>query len=272
MDFAPENYLPEDTEARLRAWDTNPELGPAMLTEQPAKRLGHYFERLYECLLGDLLGWEILLKNQPVRNNGITLGELDFIVRNPGDGTIEHHEIAVKFYLGYCDTDQREPLWYGPNARDRLDLKTRRLTDHQSQLTKRKEARILLQSRGIETPVRPRIFMPGYLFYQPGAQLQPPEGVAPDHLRGEWLYIDELGGSGTAGAVDTQHWVPLMKPHWLGSWRQQERPNQQDAEEALEMVRSRGIPRLFAALAPCPTTGTWRETARLFVMPRAWPG
>ena len=77
MGFNPENILPDDTEERLKAWDRAPQHGPEVLTEEPARRLGHYFERLYECLMRDLLGWEILLKNQPVRNNGITLGELD---------------------------------------------------------------------------------------------------------------------------------------------------------------------------------------------------
>ncbi|MDL0430290.1 DUF1853 family protein [Marinobacter sp. TBZ242] len=267
MGFAPENHLPQDTEQRLKAWDSAPHRGPAVLTEEPAPRLGHYFERLYECLIQDLLGWEILLKNQPVRNNGITLGELDFVVRNPADNVVEHHEIAVKFYLGHLDAGRDIPLWYGPNSRDRLDIKTQRLISHQSQMSERPEALTLLESLGIETPTRPRIFMPGYLFYPLGETVSPPTGIPPDHLRGDWLYVDELDQM----MDNTRRWIPLIKPHWLGPWCQEEAPDYQETEAALEVVRSAGIPRLFAVLERSPADGYWWETSRLFVVPAAWP-
>ncbi|MGM0774121.1 DUF1853 family protein [Marinobacter sp.] len=267
MGFVPEKYLPEDAEERLEAWDHNPGAGPAVLTEQPARRLGHYFERLYECLIENLLGWEILLKNQPVRSNGLTLGELDFVVRNPADNSVEHHEIAVKFYLGYPEADQDTVLWYGPNSKDRLDIKTRRLVGHQSQMTQRPEARNLLTSLGIETPARPRVFMPGYLFYPLGKTLARPADVPPDHLRGGWLYLHQLDDMIDRPA----RWVPLVKPHWLGPWRQPQAPDFRKTKEALEDVRSAGVPRLFAALEQSPVDGFWQETSRLFVVPEAWP-
>ncbi|HEY9119964.1 MAG TPA: DUF1853 family protein [Marinobacter sp.] len=265
--FIPEKYLPADVEHRLQAWDSSPGAGPAVLTEQPARRLGQYFERLYQCLLEDLLGWEILLKNQPVRHNGITLGELDFVVRNPADNAVEHHEIAVKFYLGHQRAEQKTPLWYGPNSRDRLDIKTQRLTEHQSQMTHRPETRHLLESLGIETPVRPRVFMPGYLFYPLTETLLTPPEVPPDHLRGEWLYFDDLKGV----TNDTERWVPLIKPHWLGPWRQRQAPEAGQTEQALEVVRTAGVPRLFARLVPSEIDGYWQETSRLFVVPGTWP-
>jgi len=266
--FEPSIYLPHNLHQRLQAWDEAPEAGPKVLTEEPARRLGHYFERLYECLLEDLLGWEVLLKNQPVRNNGITLGELDFIVRNPVDQAIEHHEIAVKFYLGYRGDHPAAPLWYGPNAKDRLDLKSQRLIDHQSRLTDKPEARALLESLGIPLPTRTKIFMPGYLFHPVGDPIPPPV----DHLRGEWLYIGELDGSGESGKDYTQNWVPLIKPHWLGPWSQQQRPDSKQTSDALETVRSAGIPRLFAALQQFPGDHQWREASRVFVVPENWPG
>ena len=266
MGFAPDRFLPADTEDRLRAWDKAPNRGPEVLTEPPARRLGHYFERLYECLLKDLLGWEILLKNQPVRSNGITLGELDFVVRNPVDDAIEHHEIAVKFYLGHREEDQDNARWYGPNSRDRLDIKTQRLTGHQSQMAARPETRNLLASMGIERPSVARVFMPGYLFYPLGDSLPPPDNLPSGHLRGNWLHIDDLDR-----VTDTERWVPLIKPHWLGPWQQSQAPNHPLTQEALDLVRSAGIPRLFAVLQQSSADGYWRETSRLFVVPGTWP-
>lgn len=268
-------HLPDNLDETLADWDRVPEQGPPVLTEVPAKRLGHYFERLYECLLEDLLGWQVLAKNQPIRNNGLTLGELDFIVQNPVDQVVEHHEIAVKFYLGYPDTDPSSTLWYGPNARDRLDLKAHRLLSHQSQMAETPEAQALLQSLNIPAPVRARIFMPGYLFYPAGHPISPPKNVPPDHLRGEWIYIDDLAvfcSDRERPEAAWEHWVPLIKPHWLGPWSQSDEPDQEATADALDMVRSAGIPRLFALMRQYPGENIWRESSRLFVVPRSWPG
>lgn len=272
-------HLPEDLEQRLRAWDTAPEKGPALLTAPAAPRLGKYFENLYHCLLRDLLGWDILLSNQPVRSNGITLGELDFIVRNPVDQAIEHHEIAVKFYLGYAPdhggSPRSGPLWYGPNASDRLDLKSERLIKRQSRLTEKPATRDLLHELNIPVPVQARIFMPGYLFYPASQPIPPPAGVPPNHLRGKWLGIDDLdrrNHSGTLPETLRGPWVPLVKPHWIGAWRQDTPPDSPAAEQALAMVRATGKPRLFAVLEHDSQQGLWRERNRVFVVPATWPG
>lgn len=109
--------------------------------------------------------------------------------------------------------------------------------------------------------------MPGYLFYPLVETLTPPADVPPDHLRGNWLYIDTLDQV----MEDTKRWIPLVKPHWLGPWRQKEVPDWRETESALEMVRSAGIPRLFAVLEQSPVDGYWQETSRLFVVPTVWP-
>ena len=271
--FSPGQHVTAETTERLTAWDKNPENGPDLLTEAPPRRLGQYFERLYQCLLEDLLGWEVLLKNQPIRNNGLTLGELDFIVRNPLDQTIEHHEIAVKFYLGYLEPDQPSPLWYGPNASDRLDIKTERLLSHQCRLAEFKETRARLSELGIPVPDQARAFMPGYLFYPSSSEMQPPERVPESHLRGEWMYIDQLSDRqlGQCAGSDETAWVPLRKPHWLGPWIQKQRPDQQDTEQALSAVRATSTPRLFAVMKQTPDQQKWQEITRIFVVPHNWP-
>ncbi|MCL1484758.1 MAG: DUF1853 family protein [Marinobacter sp.] len=137
LSFTPQRYLPNDYLATLLNWDAHPQNAPALLGEPPQKRLGHYVERLYRVLLENLLGWDILLQNQQIHSDGRTIGELDFVVYNRHRQRIEHHEIAIKFYLGHTQ-------WFGPNAHDRLDLKTRSLLDQQSQRSQTPEARELL--------------------------------------------------------------------------------------------------------------------------------
>lgn len=261
--FDAARYLPPGWQETLQQWDRHPETAPARLMAPPKRRLGLYFEELYEVFLSELLGWEILLRNQQIQSAGRTLGELDFVVRNPHTGRTEHHEIAIKFYLGVADriTGSR---WYGPNARDRLDLKTLHLTEHQSRRAQLPEALQLLSEHGITGPIEARIFMPGYLFYPLNTPLPEPSEVPAEHLRGGWVYTDE------AAAMDSSGWVQLHKPHWIGPWHQVPAPT--DAGMQIRQIEQDRIPRLFADLEYYRPSRHWREQRRLFVMPRSWPG
>lgn len=262
--FQPTNYLPEDYLARLLAWDQNLQAAPQLLREPPQRRLGFYFERLYEVMLTDLLGWQILLKNAQIQSNGHTLGELDFVVHNTTDNRIEHHEIAIKYYLGVPNGGDTA-LWYGPNARDRLDLKSDRLINHQSTRTRQPETQALLSKHGISGPLTARIFMPGYLFYPLADAMESPPETPGDHLRGWWDYADNLSDT------DTSSWVQLHKPHWVGPWRQDTLPANQDASQEIALINRDRIPRLFSELVPDGQSDGWVEQRRVFVVPSSWP-
>lgn len=264
LTFEPARYLPEDLNSKFSAWDCSPDAAPALLREAPQKRLGFYFERLYQVLLEDLLGWNILLQNRQIQSNGRTIGELDFVVHNRADNRIEHHEIAIKYYLGVPDLHGKT-LWYGPNATDRLDLKTDRMLRQQSQRTQLPEARTLMAEANITGPVTPRIFMPGYLFYPADQQVTVPDYVPANHLRGRWRYLSQLKSSDIAG------WVVLNKPHWIGSWRQSEAPESEEVSSALNKIERHAMPLLFANLERDSSTGLWQETDRIFVVPDNWP-
>ncbi len=263
--FDAASYLPSGWQETLQQWDRHPETAPARLLAPPKRRLGLYFEELYGVFLSELLGWEILLRNQQIQAAGRTLGELDFVVRNPHTGRTEHHEIAIKFYLGVADsvTGSR---WFGPNARDRLDLKSQHLTEHQSRRAQLPEALEMLSEHGISGPLEARIFMPGYLFYPLNTPLPAPPGVPDGHLQGCWVYADEAAG------MDTSTWVQLNKPHWIGPWHQASSPAPTDAGTLIRQIEQDRIPRLFADLQYHSSDHHWREQRRIFVVPRSWPG
>lgn len=261
--FEPIQHLPSNYREILKAWDQGIET-PLLLSEPPQRRLGFYFERLYQIMLEDLLGWPALLKNQQVQSSGRTIGELDFVVHNRTDNRIEHHEIAIKFYLG-VPGQQSDTLWYGPNAKDRLDLKTSSLLEQQSQRTQQPETIATLAESGITGPLTPRIFMPGYLFYPDAQQAIAPNYVPSEHLRGRWMYAHNVK------ALDTSRWAVLQKPHWIGNWTQSEQPDTECTLEALERVERKSTPQLFAIMEQDSQTGSWLEAERVFVVPETWP-
>lgn len=262
--FEPTQHLPSNYPEILKAWDQDAGAAPPLLSEPPQRRLGFYFERLYQVMLEELLGWPLLLKNQQIQSSGRTIGELDFVVHNRANDRIEHHEIAIKFYLG-VPGPTGSALWYGPNARDRLDLKTSRLLEQQCRRTQLPETLALLAESQIVGPLTPQIFMPGYLFYPDDPQVVAPGYVPKEHLRGRWMYARN------ATTLDTSNWAVLNKPHWIGNWLQSTRPNAEHTLEALERVESKRTPQLFAMMQQDPQTKNWRETDRVFVVPETWP-
>ncbi len=274
LSFYPSRHLPRNLLTTLRHWDAHPETGPVVLTAVPKPRLGLYFEELYECLLTHLLGFEVLARNLQIRGTERTLGELDFVVRNPRTHEIEHHEVAVKFYLGVYRQESGAIFWHGPNAIDRLDLKTRSLLEQQSQRTLLAETAAALKAQGIAQPVATRIFMPGYLFYPlldpldrgtSVRQLCLPPQVPTNHERGHWLYLAQ------ARRRDTRDWIHLQKPHWLGPWVQTEAPDALATATTLNAIEATGTPRLFAHVSVDAVTNLWKETERFFIVPTDWP-
>lgn len=263
--FRPHLLQLEELRTRLQGWDAEPAAGPPLLTAAPHPRLGLYFENLYACFMQELMGWELLARNLPVRENGRTLGELDFLFRCPQSGVVEHHEIAVKFYLGYPQHNG-PARWYGPNARDRLDIKLDRLLSHQCPLSALPQTSRLLEARGIPPEPRQRIFMPGYLYYPwRDRRMESPPASSEDHLRGHWLRVADLD------SVSMQDCVPLYKPHWLGPWRQSAEPDPVALRRTLDEIVARQAPRMLARMLPAQDGNGWWEQERFFVVPDDWP-
>ena len=302
--FVPTDWLPADWYARLQHWDATPQEAPAFVHALPNPRLGLYFETLYDALLTHLLGWQVLARNLPIRAGGLTLGELDFVVRNPHTGEVEHHEIAVKFYLGYQAQPHGPAQWLGPNPADSLEGKAHRMQHEQALRAQLPEAQVALVGAGLPAnavrlqasshmpanavrlqasshmpdrlqaishtnnlPLPTRLFMPGYLFHpQDGAAIALPPQVPVTHARGTWRRLDD------ALQADRTGWVPLVKPHWLGPWQQEHAPEPAAVLDALEEIALSATPRLFARVEWDAGEQMWRETARFFVVPEAWPG
>ena len=176
-------------------------------------RLGIQFERLWQCALAHLRGYELLASNLQVQGPATTLGEFDLIVRH--ENTLEHWELAVKFYLGTGDTT-RESAWFGPNPTDRLDLKLQRLLSHQMALTTTPAGQSLLKTQFGTSNAEVKGVVKGRLFHPFTAWLDAhwryPEAITADHLRGWWLtdadFIERF--------EDGPQWFrPLSKRDWL---------------------------------------------------------
>ena len=267
-------------DARLAAWLDDLEAWPGTLErfigETLTGRMGLYHERLWQFLLGTAPGTELLAHNLRILQGKLTLGELDLLYRRRGESEVTHLEVAIKFYLGLTEgpgDEMGQARWIGPGGADSLASKREHLHRHQLRLSETVEAREILQALLVPDAVgadralaiRPRLAIPGVLFYPWHRPLPPPREATPTHLRGTWLYWtawrDYRDGlpPGMRGA-----W--LNKPHWLALPRH-------EGLLALRDVEARLAQHFLESASPVQVALWHADTGwqRLFVVADDWP-
>lgn len=190
---------------RLPALLTSP--GSPLLRLRPAARLGHYYEQLWLLAFALHPDYRVIDRDVLVKVDRRVIGSADFIVRHLPSGTLEHWEVAVKFYLG-CGNGLED--WIGPGKQDRLADKLARLEHHQLPLLSQPAGRQLCQEKGW-TIARRRIVLQGRL-YPPATGLPLPAPLSADAPLGEWHRHSQL----PAG-----HYRRLARTDWLAGrdWR-----------------------------------------------------
>ena len=91
----------------------------SVLPELPNIRLGKQIERVFSFLIESASNYSILRENIQIIDDKVTIGELDFIIKNNESHVISHLEIVYKFYLydpNYSEVELEK--WIGPNKKD----------------------------------------------------------------------------------------------------------------------------------------------------------
>ena len=257
---------------RLADWllrlDEQPEPLLEWLARGPLRRLGLYYERLWQFALQAAPSILLLASNLPIRLGGRTLGELDLLLRDE-DG-IHHLELAVKLYLGPQLGDGKDPAhWLGPGSEDRLDRKLDHLTRHQLPLSSSRHGKLALADLRPDE-VQARFWLGGYFFYPWPDGCASPTGAHPLHCRGRWLTHARFPAfRADAGAGQ---WQPLPRQAWLATAQLPTREIWPDEQMAhwLEELPSNAPAQLLVRLRES-RTGVWEEAERIFLMPDAWP-
>jgi hypothetical protein len=248
--------------------DQNPSSLQDWLAQRSVRRLGLYYERLWQFALHAAPGIELLAANLPIRQNGQTLGELDLLLRD--EEGVHHLELAIKLYLGPQQHSGAELAhWIGPGSRDRLDIKLDHLSQHQLPMSARGEARPVLAELDLAS-AQAALWLGGYLFYPwPRPCLRPP-GTNPQHLTGRWLHRRDW----PAFVAQNSHgyWQPLPRAAWLAPARigQHQLWPDERLQAWLHTLLPQAKAQLLVRLQPS-RQDDWQEVERVFLVSDDWP-
>jgi hypothetical protein len=238
------------------------------LARSSIRRLGLYYEKLWQFALNNAPGVQLLAANVAIRQGANTLGEMDLLSR---DAEGDHHtELACKFFLGPTHACASEPLnWLGPGGQDRLGLKLAHLCQRQLTLSSRPEAQAALTNLHIQD-VQAELWLGGYLFYPWPNGCAMPRGAHPQHLRGHWLHLRQWADFAAQNQIG--HWQILPRSRWLAPARADQTSSLDLAQltEQLQEHSHAPSPQLVAQLAQC-ADGDWHELQRVFVVSDNWP-
>ncbi|MEP4485168.1 MAG: DUF1853 family protein [Halioglobus sp.] len=272
-DLSVDNCALELTEARrdwLHQLDGSPSALQEWLERSPTRRLGLYFEALWQYFLETDPLVDLVAHNLAVRANGRTLGEFDCLYYCHERQRHVHLELAVKYFLGIdgetASGHSQWQQWWGPNSVDRLDLKINHLMNKQIQLGQRTEAEAVLADLGIIDPIL-EVEIRGYLFRKTGSTLPSPMGYNSQQSLAKWLFHSDARTS--IAAFQSARFTTLPRLHWLSAAKASDNDCMNGGEmmAALDAHFNTGSrPQLLAAM---DETG-W-ETERFFVVPDGWP-
>ncbi|MFK3795198.1 MULTISPECIES: DUF1853 family protein [unclassified Pseudomonas] len=257
---------PHALESFLRQLDQDSDPLSEWLARSSIRRLGLYYERLWQFAIHHAPGVELIAANLPIRVENHTLGELDMLLRDK-DG-VHHLELAIKFYLGPLEADGHDPLnWLGPGSQDTLGSKLAHLNEHQLPMSARPETRQALAALGIEE-VQAHVWLGGYLLYPFRGPQTSPTGTHSDHPKGQWLAQKDWPAF--IAERPNEHWQWVPRTQWLGPARVDTPWSRETLQGWLTQLDPAERAQLLVRLTET-RDGDWEEAERVFLVSDRWP-
>ena len=185
-------------------------------------RLGHQMEYVFKQLLEYSEGYEVVLHNLPIRQDKITLGEIDFIVKDIKNNKLVHVELTYKFYI--INPEIPDPLHQliGPNMHDAFFAKMQKIKNKQFPLLHSDEAiNVLINNNIYDINIEPQCCFKAQLFepYENKSLNLLPLNV--NCIVGYWLRFDVFN---TSEFTDNKFYIPsksewVIQPHDQVQWK-----------------------------------------------------
>lgn len=185
-------------------------------------RLGHQMEYVFKQLIEYSETYEVVLHNLPIRQNKITLGEIDFILRDVANNKLIHVELTYKFYIINTETSEPKYQFAGPNKRDMFYVKMEKIKNNQIPLVHSKEGVKALKDNNLDhIQMKQQCCFKAQLFKPYGSTSIEIQPLNKSCIVGYWLRFDDFK---TPEFTDYQFYIPsksewVIEPHNQVSWK-----------------------------------------------------
>lgn len=265
----PEWCVAEDEEALhiLSVAEKNPRHLKTFIASRSDRRLGAYFESLWQYFLENHSFYQILARNKQIFDGPKTLGALDFLIEDQLRKKIVHLELAVKFYLflPHADGENLEK-WIGPNPDDNLAIKYQHLLNHQLPLTQSPEAMSAFRNAGLPQPELRAAIVKGYLFSPLEKQVKASNPVSPECPYGYWLRFSQLHE--LESRFPDHRWRITVKQDWLDPLPTKNRLGLLTSAELNGPLEQTEQPQLITGKSAASVV---EDAVRVFVASDDWP-
>ena len=175
-------------------------------------RLGHQMEHVYKQLVEHSDNYNVVLHNLPIRKEKVTIGEIDFIIKDSINNKFIHVELTYKFYI--IDPEISTPIdrLIGPNRRDSFVAKMEKMKNVQFPLLHTEEGAKTLKDKNIDGfTIKHQCCFKAQLFYPYGSKDIDIGPLNANCLVGYWLRFDDFNIPHFAIA---QYYIP-SKSEWV---------------------------------------------------------
>lgn len=155
--------------------------------------LGKRVEHFFEHCIAHSKQYQLICKNKQIFNDKITIGELDFIIRDLFHQKIIHVELVYKFYLYDPKIKTELDRWIGPNRKDSLPFKIEKLKKHQFPLLYKEETLPILEALKLNPlEINQEICYLANLFVPKSYKEGPSISSIKNCIKGYWIQLNQL--------------------------------------------------------------------------------
>jgi len=174
--------------------------------------LGKRIEKFFEYCIDNSSKYHLITSNTQVFKDKITIGEIDFIVKDIPKNKVLHIELVYKFYLYDPSFSIEQDRWIGPNRKDSLPQKISKLKNHQFPLLYKTETAIIVKELKLKLQeIKQEVCFLANLFLPITFKNNPWYGHDSNCIKGYWLKENEF----TAVNYKAYYFFIPQKKDWV---------------------------------------------------------
>jgi hypothetical protein len=251
----------------LKFLDKDPSELIEFVEKNHSKRLGRYFENLLHFYFKFHPNIKVLEVGKQIFKGKITIGEMDFILKNKTTEEIIHLETAVKYFAKEKGKSDFK-YFICPNGTRNFGDKLDKTFAKQLRITQRKETQLFLKESGY-LPIKSHHFIKGILFYHPDEiENFNHDRLNPNHKKSWWIYQSEIDTLSSNSKYKVVH-----KLKWLSNEIEENEKELLSKKELIELLQSHfEIISQGQLIVEFENNGLiWEEKSRGFVLDNKWP-